>query len=158
MMSAWASVIVIMRGPIALLSGNLDIYTTNMSVYLARTKKTAYVVRRRGVAQPGSASALGAEGREFESLHPDHLFPFPNSWPINLRNDSPRISRISAFSSKLVQKLFVMLPQSGCGRPDRQGRCIQLVSTGDQRDFTFSRVFDRTLHTKVFDLRVIENF
>jgi hypothetical protein len=25
----------------------------------------------RGVAQPGSASALGAEGREFESLRPD---------------------------------------------------------------------------------------
>ena len=31
-----------------------------------------------------------------------------------------------------------MLPQSGCGRPDREGRCIELVSTGDQRDFTFS--------------------
>jgi hypothetical protein len=57
MISAWASVMVVMRGPIALLSGNLDIYTTNMSVYLARTKKTAYVVRRRGVAQPGSAMA-----------------------------------------------------------------------------------------------------
>ena len=27
---------------------------------------------RRGVAQPGSASALGAEGRGFESLRPDH--------------------------------------------------------------------------------------
>ena len=26
----------------------------------------------RGVAQPGSASALGAEGRRFESVHPDH--------------------------------------------------------------------------------------
>ena len=26
----------------------------------------------RGVAQPGSAYALGAEGREFESLNPDH--------------------------------------------------------------------------------------
>ena len=28
----------------------------------------------RGVAQSGSASALGAGCREFESLHPDHLF------------------------------------------------------------------------------------
>ena len=28
--------------------------------------------RPRGVAQPGSASALGAEGRGFESLRPDH--------------------------------------------------------------------------------------
>ena len=27
----------------------------------------------RGVAQSGSASALGAEGRRFESCHPDHL-------------------------------------------------------------------------------------
>ena len=27
----------------------------------------------RGVAQPGSASALGAEGREFESRRPDHF-------------------------------------------------------------------------------------
>lgn len=27
----------------------------------------------RGVAQPGSASALGAEGREFESRRPDHI-------------------------------------------------------------------------------------
>ena len=27
----------------------------------------------RGVAQPGSASALGAEGRVFESLRPDHV-------------------------------------------------------------------------------------
>ena len=30
---------------------------------------------RRGVAQPGSASALGAEGRGFESLRPDHRKP-----------------------------------------------------------------------------------
>ena len=28
----------------------------------------------RGVAQPGSASALGAEGRGFESLRPDHSY------------------------------------------------------------------------------------
>ena len=28
----------------------------------------------RGVAQPGSASALGAEGRQFESDRPDQCF------------------------------------------------------------------------------------
>ena len=28
----------------------------------------------RGVAQPGSASVLGTEGRKFESCHPDHGF------------------------------------------------------------------------------------
>ena len=37
----------------------------------------------RSVAQPGSASGLGPEGREFESLHSDHftiyrrIFGFP---------------------------------------------------------------------------------
>jgi hypothetical protein len=30
------------------------------------------VIKCRGVAQSGSASALGAEGRGFESLRPDH--------------------------------------------------------------------------------------
>ena len=34
--------------------------------------------RSRSVAQPGSASGLGPEGREFESLHSDH-FPLKNS-------------------------------------------------------------------------------
>ena len=30
-------------------------------------------MRSRSVAQPGSASGLGPEGREFESLHSDHF-------------------------------------------------------------------------------------
>ena len=29
---------------------------------------------KRGVAQPGSASALGAEGRRFESCRPDQVW------------------------------------------------------------------------------------
>ena len=33
------------------------------------------MVRNRGIAQSGSASALGAECREFESLYPDHFPP-----------------------------------------------------------------------------------
>ena len=33
-----------------------------------------YYCGLRGVAQPGSASALGAEGREFESHRPDHFY------------------------------------------------------------------------------------
>ena len=28
---------------------------------------------KRGIAQAGSASALGAEGRRFESVYPDHF-------------------------------------------------------------------------------------
>ena len=35
-------------------------------------ENTLSLKESRGVAQPGSASALGAEGREFESLRPDH--------------------------------------------------------------------------------------
>ena len=31
------------------------------------------IQKRRSVAQPGSASGLGPEGREFESLHSDHF-------------------------------------------------------------------------------------
>jgi hypothetical protein len=38
------------------------------------TEKYVKYANRRGVAQPGSASGLGLEGRRFESSHPDHLF------------------------------------------------------------------------------------
>ena len=33
----------------------------------------------RRVAQPGSALAWGARGREFESRHADHLFPMKST-------------------------------------------------------------------------------
>ena len=36
-------------------------------------RKSVVLISIRGVAQPGSASALGAEGRVFESLRPDHI-------------------------------------------------------------------------------------
>src|SRR5208283_453805 len=41
--------------------------------------------RFRGVAQSGSASALGAEGRWFESSRPDHSKPFilQAMWPVS---------------------------------------------------------------------------
>jgi hypothetical protein len=43
----------------------------------------------RGVAQPGSALALGARGPRFESGRPDHKAPFVNSVePHRLRGDS----------------------------------------------------------------------
>tara|TARA_B100000749_G_scaffold280897_1_gene280754 strand:- start:31170 stop:31529 length:360 start_codon:yes stop_codon:yes gene_type:complete len=37
------------------------------------TKALSWQPIRRGVAQPGSASGLGPEGRRFESCLPDHL-------------------------------------------------------------------------------------
>ena len=68
---------------------------------------------RRGVAQSGSASALGAEGREFESLHPDH----PPS--LKLRRDSlnqaedleKRMSRRNEVKTDLTLK-YVYIIQS----------------------------------------------
>src|SRR5271165_7557973 len=56
--------------------------------------------QRRGVAQSGSASALGAEGRGFESLRPDHLTSslsisltesqgWDTNWDTNLPWESP---------------------------------------------------------------------
>ena len=41
--------------------------------------------RRRGVAQFGSAPALGAGCRRFESCHPDHLFALPSIFRRKLR-------------------------------------------------------------------------
>ena len=35
-----------------------------------------YLLARRGVAQSGSASGLGPEGRKFESCLPDQFLPF----------------------------------------------------------------------------------
>lgn len=40
----------------------------------------------RGVAQFGSASGLGPEGRRFKSCHPDH---YPHGWPMSNRRIFP---------------------------------------------------------------------
>ena len=48
---------------------NLAIAGAGVSVYLRAIDGS------RSVAQPGSASGLGPEGREFESLHSDHRLP-----------------------------------------------------------------------------------
>ena len=49
-------------------------YRLSASILFPR-RKSEYWFRshRRGVAQPGSASGLGLEGRRFESYHPDHF-------------------------------------------------------------------------------------
>ncbi len=39
---------------------------------IALSQTCGYPAARRGVAQSGSAPALGAGGREFESRRPDH--------------------------------------------------------------------------------------
>ncbi len=48
----------------------------NKTIYdLILSEKTVNFksVNDRGIAQPGSATALGAVGREFESLYPDQF-------------------------------------------------------------------------------------
>ena len=50
---------------------NLDLPKTYFAKALVFCGVAVYFTLRRGVAQPGSASALGAEGRRFESVHPD---------------------------------------------------------------------------------------
>src|SRR5690606_9936704 len=44
-----------------------------ISVYAQPHERASGRGRSRGVAQSGSAPALGAGGRQFESGHPDHL-------------------------------------------------------------------------------------
>ena len=65
--------------------------------------------RRRGVAQPGSASALGAEGRGFESLRPDQrindLEPNP---------DSPRSDCSEYWSGWQSFRAFQAREPAGC--------------------------------------------
>jgi hypothetical protein len=51
----------------------------------------------RGVAQSGSASALGAEGRVFESRRPDHLTPY----------------QARVFSAHLRSRRFLKVERSG---------------------------------------------
>ena len=41
---------------------------------MIRNQKFKYTVHSRGIAQSGSASALGAEGRGFKSLCPDQFY------------------------------------------------------------------------------------
>ena len=53
---------------------NRDLSTTYFAKALVFCAVAVYFTPRRGVAQPGSASALGAEGRRFESVHPDQSF------------------------------------------------------------------------------------
>ena len=46
----------------------------NMRALLRRSLDYPLIKQFRGIAQSGSAPALGAGCREFESLYPDHFF------------------------------------------------------------------------------------
>ena len=71
----------------------------------------------RGVAQPGSASALGAEGREFESLRPDHsVLAGPFSRKLLVHDGYWSMTAPSAIQRRSVAiSASVSLPFSGMG-------------------------------------------
>jgi hypothetical protein len=82
---------------------------------------------RRGVAQSGSASALGAEGRGFESLRPDHLtsslsigLTQSEGWDTKLAWESPMdvniTKRIDTPDGRRFSK--VIFTPDGCIKPD----------------------------------------
>ena len=82
--------------------------TKNLMTSPLRTggKTVTTTARRRGVAQPGSASALGAEGRMFESCRPDHIDSIKSM--LNL-SASQRCSRLDPETcyKKLSSALFI---------------------------------------------------
>jgi len=59
-----------------------------MHKYDARPAVEGQPQNSRGLAQPGSAPALGAGCRGFKSLIPDHFFPSQQCLPDLLRVDS----------------------------------------------------------------------
>ena len=68
----------------------------------------------RGMAQPGSASALGAEGREFESLCPDQ---FQDCGSVNLAPVAQdRVRAVNSESKAFARTNAASLPASGRGR------------------------------------------
>ena len=71
---------------------------------------------RRGVAQLGSASALGAEGRGFKSRHPDHL-------PMAFRSTG-EIAFWDAYRLRLLCKLRARV--SALLRPSRAANPLRL--------------------------------
>lgn len=84
-----------------------------------------YVSHRRGVAQLGSASALGAEGRGFKSRHPDH-----RQDPRRIRPD--KITFWGVYCLRLLCKLRARMSAvcaSLKGRGIRPGLCLAGNST-----------------------------
>ncbi len=63
----------------------------------------------RGVAQPGSASALGAEGRGFESLRPDHQIRSATNHYWLLRRILPRRMLSDRNEGDLFRRLILQV-------------------------------------------------
>ena len=82
----------------------------------------------RGVAQPGSASALGAEGRGFESLRPDHHNSFSITNPDGTSGYAPN-GNVVGYSDS-VNGMWSQMQYDGLNRLISAQATPALVSTG----------------------------
>ena len=94
--------------------------TKNLMTSPLRTggKTVTTTARRRGVAQPGSASALGAEGRMFESCRPDHINSIKSM--LNLSASQRVAALFTPRSRNLLQEAVICPFYSISGAPCRK--------------------------------------
>ena len=116
-------------------------------------------ILRRGVAQPGSAPALGAGGPRFEPGRPDHFSPLPSTPD----NNEPHGS-IQRLEKRAAVPGFVngQLPATVAHRPDRRHGVVEdhrllrdLASFGQFREI-FARDPGDTVAISVQHRRVID--
>jgi hypothetical protein len=70
-------------------------------------------VFHRDVAQPGSALAWGARGREFKSRRPDQIFPFSERTKLGSGADPVHLWR-------RISRIIVVITTKGCGNEGRK--------------------------------------
>jgi hypothetical protein len=80
----------------------------------------------RSVAQPGSASGLGPEGREFESLHSDHFFYLPSKQIFDFLGKDQRCYR-QRFPPTIGGDFVESYAESGSRHDDRWKAISQLI-------------------------------
>ena len=117
-------------------------------------------IANRGVAQPGSATALGAVGREFESLHPDQFNRRPVRRPpkpvrSNLSDPwirSPRREEVDGRMS-LPVRIFPRVRRDFCGTAGQEAERLVGYVTEDaffSEDFCASAMRRRTQDRSVY--------
>ena len=82
---------------------------------------------KRGVAQSGSALALGARCREFKSLYPDQFGSSPSTQSWRIRFSKERIPPIGARVSGFLEVARMSLEGSFGARPRSVVTVAQLV-------------------------------
>ena len=75
----------------------------------------------RGIAQSGSASGLGPEGRRFESFYPDHLLYTLSGCSSVVEH---RLAKARVVSSNLITRSILMLERCPSGRWSSIGNAV----------------------------------